>query len=159
MHRLIVVLLSCYDVASIIIFHCTDWLLYFFYWYRVFFNEAICQRYCCLYFIISGCIPPPASQSIVLLIVGLCGPLWPSSFCLEVTNQPITSFHYWAASLWLWPMWQLIDTASKAADTGDIRDGVVRVSDGHRAARYSEAAGHDGRRCVEEATAMCVCGR
>ena len=43
-------------------------------------------------------------------------------------------------------MWQLIDTASKAADTGDIRDGVVRVSDGHRAARYSEAAGHDGRR-------------
>ena len=43
-------------------------------------------------------------------------------------------------------MWQLIDTASKAADSGDIRDGVVRVSDGHRAARYSEAAGHDGRR-------------
>ena len=42
-------------------------------------------------------------------------------------------------------MWQLIDTASKAADTGDIRDGVVSVSDGHRAARYSEAAGHDGR--------------
>ena len=54
-------------------------------------------------------------------------------------------------------MWQLIDTASKAADSGDIRDGVVRVSDGHRAARYSEAAGHDGRRwevVVEEATAM-----
>eukprot|EP00956_Cyclotella_meneghiniana_P015087 scaffold22868_cov23-Cyclotella_meneghiniana.AAC.1 len=33
--------------------------------------------------------------------------------------------------------------SSSAADSGDIRDGVARVSDGHRAAGYLEAAGHD----------------